>query len=72
MKKRIKNVLKKISNFVAKYLDDILIIIGAWLICYGISKIYIPAGIISTGIACISYAFLFAKNKSSQRSKGGE
>jgi len=54
-------IKRKVNEFVLKFLDDILLIIGAGFISYGISKIYYPLGFITIGIACLGYAFLFAK-----------
>lgn len=67
MRKRIKNIFKKTSDFIEKYIDDILLVLGVGFISYGLFKIYIPIGFISIGIACIGYAFLFAKNRVERR-----
>lgn len=70
MKEKIKRkdkIKKKINDFILKFLDDILLIIGAAFISYGIFKIYYPLGFITVGIACLGYAFLFAKNKAERR-----
>ncbi|WP_067725356.1 hypothetical protein [Oceanobacillus damuensis] len=59
MKKKKFKVLSKINLFI----DDFSLLIGMWLISFGVFKIYVPAGYIVSGIFFIIFAFFYVQTK---------
>ncbi|MDD3035598.1 MAG: hypothetical protein PHO93_01635 [Candidatus Saccharimonadaceae bacterium] len=60
-----KNIFKRL----AKWLDVIFLIPGMAFISWGVSKIYIPAGIITIGVCLIALAFFIAQKNASEIKK---
>ena len=55
-----------------KYLDDILLLIGALLISFGIGVYSWPAGIIAAGVFCIGFGVLYGLPDPNAKTKGKE
>lgn len=49
------------KKFLVKELDDILLLIGVYLVSYGVYQIYIPAGYIVLGIFFLLAAVIWSK-----------
>jgi uncharacterized membrane protein len=51
----------------AKFIDDILFLLGVIFLTTGGFLIYIPVGFFILGICCIAYAFIFARSAAMKR-----
>ena len=60
-----KNILKRLTE----WLDAIFLVPGMAFISWGISEIYIPAGIITIGVCLIALAFFIAQKNASEIKK---
>lgn len=49
------------KRFIMREIDDMLMIIGAVLISYGVYQIYVPAGYIVTGMCFILAAVIWSR-----------
>jgi hypothetical protein len=47
-----------IRAFPQKHLDDLLIVAGSLALAYGVSLIYLPAGVITAGVLLIALGIL--------------
>ncbi len=56
----LQEVIKKILTIFAAVIDDLLLIIGAGLLIYGVGMIYTPAGYIAAGVLLIIAAGILA------------
>ncbi len=56
----LQEVIKKIFAIFMAVLDDLLLIMGACLLIYGVRMIYIPAGYIAAGMLLIVTAVILA------------
>jgi hypothetical protein len=54
-------LFEKVKNFIKKYIDDFLVIVGVSSLALGVFLIYIPAGYIVLGLCLIALAFLIAR-----------
>ena len=55
--------MQKIIKTISLIADDVLLLVGVFLLSYGVFQIFVPAGYITLGICFISIAYLMAKRK---------
>jgi len=60
---------KSIFKRLAEWLDVIFLLPGMAFISWGVSKIYIPAGLITIGVCLIALAFFIAQKYANETKK---